>query len=56
MSELDERRITEIAKEAPRVLRGAQGEAARADARRAVEVMALVRKRKRGTGDGGGEC
>ncbi|NEC21847.1 hypothetical protein [Streptomyces parvus] len=55
MSELDERRISEIAKEAPRVLRGAQGEAVRADARWAVEVMALVRKGKRGTGGDGGE-
>ncbi|WP_158073333.1 hypothetical protein [Streptomyces sp. CB02115] len=55
MSELDERRIAEIAKEAPRVLRGSQGEAVRADARRVVEAMGLMQKRKQGVGDGGGE-
>ncbi|MFF2650469.1 hypothetical protein [Streptomyces sp. NPDC058045] len=52
MSEVDERRIAEIAKEAPRVLGGAVGGAAQDDARRAVEVMALMRREGRGAGDG----
>ncbi|SCE04940.1 hypothetical protein GA0115234_1056203 [Streptomyces sp. DvalAA-43] len=55
MSEVDERRIAEIAKEAPRVLRGVPGKAARDVARRAVEEMAFMRRAKRGTGGGGGE-
>lgn len=54
MSEVDERRIAEIAKGAPRVLRGAPNQAARDDARKVVEVMALLGRRKRGGGDGGG--
>lgn len=55
MSEVDERRIAEIAKGAPRVLRGVPGEAARGDARRVVEEMALMRRGKRGGGGRGGE-
>lgn len=55
MSEVDERRIAEIAKGAPRVLRGASNQEAGGDARKVVEVMALLGRRKRGGGDGGGE-
>lgn len=55
MSEIDERRIAEIAKEAPRVLRGKTGQAALDEARRSVEVMALLRRRKSGGGGGGGK-
>lgn len=54
MSELDERRVAEIAKEEPRVLRGAPGSDARRDARRLVEEMALMRRPKRDADDGGG--
>ncbi|WP_186343430.1 hypothetical protein [Streptomyces sp. CFMR 7] len=52
MSELDERRVAEIAKEAPRVLRGAPSQEARTDARRVVEEMALMHRTKRGADDG----
>jgi hypothetical protein len=54
MSEVDERRIAEIAKGAPRVLRGGVSRSTGDDARRVVEVMALMRKRKPGAGGGRG--
>lgn len=53
MSEVDERRIAEIAKEPPRVLRGVP-QAALDEARRTVEVMAFLRKQERGGRGGGG--
>lgn len=53
MSEVDERRIAEIAKGVPRVLRGGPDQEVREEARRVVEAMALMRRRKRG-GAGGG--
>jgi hypothetical protein len=53
MSEIDERRIAEIAKEPPRVLRSAPDGAAREEAHRIVETMALMRKQRRGTGAAG---
>ncbi|MGQ4491370.1 hypothetical protein ACN6LM_002979 [Streptomyces sp. SAS_281] len=55
MSEVDERRIAEIAKEAPRVLRGGPSRAAQDEARRTVEAMALLWRPKRDGGGGGGE-
>ncbi|WP_179166377.1 hypothetical protein [Streptomyces sp. CB03238] len=55
MSEVDEREITEVAKGAPRVLRGASNKTAGGDARKVVEAMALLERRKRGGGRSGGE-
>lgn len=59
MSEIDERRIAELAKEPPRVLgrRGAASAAAREEARRVLEWQALIRGREPDVhGQGGGPC
>ncbi|MDQ0990770.1 hypothetical protein [Streptomyces sp. V3I7] len=42
MSELDERRIEELAKLPPRVVRGSGGLAARGEARKVLEWQALM--------------
>ncbi|MFI9391930.1 hypothetical protein ACIG53_13715 [Streptomyces bauhiniae] len=55
MSEVDEQRIAELAKQPPRVLRGCSGPGARSEARKVVEVMALMSREVRGEqseGDG----
>ena len=43
MSELDEQRIKELAKLTPHVLCGADGSAAREEARKVLECLALIR-------------
>lgn len=55
MSEVDERRIAEIAKGAPRVLRQASSQAAQGEVRKVVEVMALLGGREWGGGGAEGE-
>lgn len=45
MSEVDERRIAELAKEPSRVLRGAAGARARDEARKVLEQQALLDRR-----------
>ncbi|MGW7572413.1 hypothetical protein [Streptomyces sp. NPDC054765] len=42
MSEVDERRIAELAKEPPRVLRGVAGPGALVEARKLLEQQALM--------------
>ena len=57
MSEFDERRIKEWAKEPSRVLRGKGGPAAREEARKVLEWQALMRgepRDPRSSADGGG--
>ncbi|GGP99796.1 hypothetical protein [Streptomyces mutabilis] len=57
MSEFDERRIKEWAKQPSRVLRGKGGPAAREEARKVLEWQALMRgepQDPRSSADGGG--
>ncbi|MEU4979461.1 hypothetical protein [Streptomyces sp. NPDC021969] len=55
MSEVDEREISKVAKGAPRVLRRASSKAAGSDPTKVVKEMGFLVRRKRGSGDGGGE-
>ncbi len=48
MSELDERRIAELAKKPPRVIRGGASAQALKEARRVLEAQALIGRQRAG--------
>ncbi len=56
MSEIDERRINDLAQLPSPLLRGGAGVAARAEARKVLEWQAGMRRGEPGEGEEGGAC